>query len=45
MNSEVDTLFAQAYKLQYEGHLPQAISLYEQILAQSPKHTETLHST
>lgn len=43
MNSEVETLFAQAYKLQYEGQLPQAISLYEQILIQSPRHKETLH--
>lgn len=40
---DTDALFAQAYKFQYEGHLPQAISLYEQILLQEPKHLNTLH--
>lgn len=43
MNIDIETLFAQAYKLQYEGQLPQAISLYEQILTQDSKHLETLH--
>lgn len=43
MNNEIKTLFNQAYKLQYEGQLPQAISLYEHILAKAPKHPETLH--
>lgn len=40
---DTDALFAQAYKFQHEGQLPQAISLYEQILAQEPKHLNTLH--
>ncbi len=40
---DTDALFAQAYKFQYEGQLPQAISLYEQILSQEPKHLNTLH--
>lgn len=43
MNAEIEQLFAQAYKLQYEGQLPQAISLYEHILSLSPKHFDTLH--
>ncbi|KGP63337.1 methyltransferase [Legionella norrlandica] len=43
MNGEIETLFAQAYKLQYEGQLPQAISLYEKILSRSPKHIDSLH--
>lgn len=40
---DTEVLFAQAYKLQYEGQLPQAISLYEQILALDPKHLDSLH--
>lgn len=43
MNSETDNVFARAYQLQYEGQLPEAINLYEQILKEKPKHAETLH--
>lgn len=43
MNTELEELFAQAYKLQYEGELSHAISLYEQILSKNPKHLNTLH--
>lgn len=43
MNAEIETLFAQAYKLQYEGKLPNAISIYEHILTKSPNHLNTLN--
>ena len=43
MNVELENLFAQAYKLQYEGQLPQAISLYEHILSKDSKHYDSLH--
>lgn len=43
MNTEIEALFAQAYKHQHEGQLSHAISIYEQILSQSPKHLDSLH--
>jgi predicted TPR repeat methyltransferase len=39
----VEELFAQAYKLQHENQLPQAISLYEKLLRISPEHSQALH--
>ncbi|MCL5273084.1 MAG: tetratricopeptide repeat protein [Gammaproteobacteria bacterium] len=43
MTIEIEHLFDKAYKLQFEGQLPQAISLYEHILSSAPKHFDTLH--
>lgn len=43
MNAELEALFAQAYKLQHEGQLTQALSIYERILEKDPKHFNTLH--
>lgn len=37
------SLFTQAYQLQSEDQLPQAICLYEKILSQDPQHKESLH--
>jgi predicted TPR repeat methyltransferase len=43
MNRKIEALFAQAYQLQSEGQLAQAITLYEQIVTQNPQHQESLH--
>ncbi|WED43345.1 tetratricopeptide repeat protein [Legionella cardiaca] len=42
-DSECDTLFAEAYLLQRQNELPQAIKLYEKILKLDSKHSQTLH--
>lgn len=41
--NQLDALFAEAYTLQYQGQLPQAISLYQQILTTTPTHQDSLH--
>lgn len=43
MNTELEDLFATAYKLQYEGQLSHAVSIYEDILKQDPNHLNSLH--
>lgn len=43
MNNDLEALFTKAYKLQHDGELAHAISIYEQILAQDAKHLNTLH--
>ena len=41
--NHTEELFATAYLLQREGNLPQAITLYEQIISQNPHHDQALH--
>lgn len=43
MNEPLNVLFSKACTLQQEGQLPQAISLFEQILFINPQHQESLH--
>jgi predicted TPR repeat methyltransferase len=43
MNENNDALFTEAYQLQREGKLPQAISLYEKLLQFTPAHGQALH--
>lgn len=43
MNENNEALFTEAYQLQREGKLPQAISLYEKLLQLSPAHGQALH--
>ncbi len=42
MKNDSDSLFNKARQLQYEGQLPQAISLYEQIINDKPDHYQAL---
>lgn len=41
--SDIEELLANAWKLQHEGNLTQAITLYEQILSQNPQHLQAHH--
>ncbi len=43
MNSELESLFNQAFAIQHAGNLPQAISLYQELLLQDPNHSNALH--
>lgn len=43
MNQEHQALFDEAHALQREGQLPQAITLYEQLLNLEPQQTQVLH--
>ncbi|KTD20589.1 methyltransferase [Legionella lansingensis] len=38
-----EALFAEAYLLQRQNQLPEAIKLYEKLLAAKPKHSQALH--
>lgn len=41
--NNINELLANAWKLQHEGNLNQAIDLYAQILKQNPQHSEACH--
>jgi predicted TPR repeat methyltransferase len=43
MNVELEALFASAYKLQHEGHLANAMRIYEQILSKDTQNIQALH--